>query len=252
MNQSPTSCPPAGALIEWARPTIEADPGDLAALDDLALIGLVAADDEAALAVLYERHGSTAFGLALRITHDRSLAEDAVQDAFLAVWRNARSHDMSRGGVRTWIMAIVHYRSIDVVRRRRPVSELPGDGPAPANLVQPDIWPEISGILDRDAITQALGTLGSAQRQVIEMAYFAGLTQTEIARQTGAPLGTVKSRARHGLLALRAAMASETAPRRIAGTDQPGRSGRHRAIEPSPNGGPTRSPIERQSWIATR
>lgn len=187
--------------------SIAVDPTQLA---DLPLIRLVAADDATALGVLYDRHGSAAFGLALRITRDPSLAEDAVQDAFLGVWRNARRYDASRGGVRTWIMAIVHHCSVDVIRRRRPVSELPVDGLAPTSLVQPDIWPEISGILDRDAVAQALEKIGSAQRQAIEMAYFSGLTQMEIALQTGAPLGTVKSRVRLGLLALRAAIAPDT------------------------------------------
>lgn len=180
-----------------------------AELPDVDLIGLVCADDPAGLSALYDRHGAAAFGLALRITRDPSLAEDVVQDAFLGVWRNAQRYDASRGGVRTWIMAIVHHRSIDLVRKRRPVSELPTDGLVPAGLVQPDIWAEVAGILDRDTVARALETLGSAQRQVIEMAYFSGLTQMEIARQTGAPLGTVKSRARLGLLALRSAIAFE-------------------------------------------
>ena len=180
---------------------------DAAALTDVELIGLVTADDPAGLSVLYDRHGSASFAMALRITRDQALAEDVVQDAFLGIWRNARRYDTSRGTVRTWIMAIVHHRSIDIVRKRRPVSELPTDGLTPAGLVQPDIWAEIAGILDRDTVARALETLGSAQRQVIEMAYFSGLTQMEIARRTGAPLGTVKSRARLGLLALRAAIA---------------------------------------------
>jgi len=154
-----------------------------AELPDVDLIGLVCADDPAGLSALYDRHGAAAFGLALRITRDPSLAEDVVQDAFLGVWRNAQRYDASRGGVRTWIMAIVHHRSIDLVRKRRPVSELPTDGLVPAGLVQPDIWAEVAGILDRDTVARALETLGSAQRC------------------------TVKSRARLGLLALRSAIA---------------------------------------------
>ena len=181
----------------------------VAELADVDLISLVSADDPAGLSGLYDRHGPAAFGLALRITRDPSLAEDVVQDAFLGVWRNAQRYDATRGGVRTWIMAIVHHRSVDLVRKRRPVSELSTDGSLPAGLVQPDIWAEIAGILDRDTVARALETLGSAQRQVIEMAYFSGLTQMEIARRTGAPLGTVKSRARLGLLALRAAITFE-------------------------------------------
>lgn len=183
---------------------------ELTERSDLALIGLVAADDSNALGALYERHGSAAFGLAFRIVRDRALAEDAVQEAFLGVWRNARRYDTSRGAVRTWILAIVHHRSVDLLRKRRPVSELPSDGWTPAGLVVPDVWSEVASILDRDAVLQAMETLGSVQRQAIELAYFSGLTQQEIALQTGTPLGTVKSRVRGGLLALRAALAPVT------------------------------------------
>ena len=186
---------------------LSADP---AAVSDAELMTLVAGDDMAALGTLYDRHRSIAFGLALRITRDPAAAEDAVHDAFLGIWRNARGYDPSRGGVRTWIMAIVHHRSIDVVRKRRPISELPVDDLAPASLVQSDIWPEIAGILDRETVMRAMATLGSAQRHAIELAYFSGLTQAEIARETGAPLGTVKSRVRMGLLALRVALSSDT------------------------------------------
>jgi RNA polymerase sigma-70 factor (ECF subfamily) len=184
---------------------------------DLELIALVAMNDVTSLGALYDRHRSAAFGLAVRITRDRSLAEDVVHDAFLGVWRNARRYEANRGAVRTWIMAIVHHRGIDVVRKQRPVSELPTDSLATSGFVLPDIWPEVAGILDRDAIREALGTIAPAQREAIELAYFSGLTQPEIARRTGAPLGTVKSRVRLGLLALRSAMGSEAATRPTAG-----------------------------------
>jgi RNA polymerase sigma-70 factor (ECF subfamily) len=179
-------------------------------VEDLALIAGIAANDLAALAALYDRYRSAAFGLAVRITRDGSLAEDVVQDAFLGVWRDAARYDARRGGSRTWIMTIVHHRAVDVIRRRRPVSELPtADSASPASLVLPDIWSEVAGRLDRDTIAAALATLGTAQREAIELAYFSGLTQAEIARHTGAPLGTVKSRVRLGLLALRDELAPD-------------------------------------------
>lgn len=197
--------PPGRAAPTANRPTTYTDPADV---EDLALIGGIAANDLAAFASLYERYGAAAFGLALRITRDRSLAEDVVQEAFLGVWRGAARYDARRGRARTWILTIVHHRAIDVIRRRRPVSALPTTGWAsPASLVSPDLWSEVAGRLDRDTITAALATLGAAQREAIELAYFSGLTQAEIARQTGAPLGTVKSRVRLGLLALRDAIA---------------------------------------------
>ena len=153
---------------------------------DLALIPRIAANDLAALAALYDRYRGAAFGLALRITRDHSLAEDVVQDAFLGVWRGASRYDPRRGGSRTWIMTIVHHRAVDVVRRRRPVVELPTfEASAPAGLVTPDVWAEVARHLDREAIVGALADLGPAQREAIQLAYFSGLTQTEIARPHG-------------------------------------------------------------------
>lgn len=171
----------------------------------------IAGGDATALGVLYDRHGPSAFGLALRIVRDRSLAEDVVQEAFLGAWRNAGRYDATRAEVRTWIMAIVHHRSIDVVRKRRPESDLPADGPSPPGLVTPDIWPEVAAHLDSAVVREALAALGPAQREAIELAYFSGLTHKEIAHRTGAPLGTVKGRVRLGLLSLRASLAPDGA-----------------------------------------
>ena len=177
-------------------------------LGDFALISSIAANDLTALAALYDRYRAAAFGLAVRITRDHSLAEDVVQDAFLGVWRSAPRYDARRGGCRTWIMTIVHHRAVDITRRRRLALELPStESSAPASLVTPDIWAEVAQHLDRDTIVGALATLRPAQREAIELAYFSGLTQAEIARYTGAPLGTIKSRVRLGLLALRDAIA---------------------------------------------
>ncbi len=192
------------------------DDADRTAAADRDLVARIGAGDAEALGFLYDRHGAAAFGLALRIVRDRSLAEDAVQDAFLGVWRNAGRYDASRAEVRTWIMAIVHHRSIDVIRKRRPESDLPTEGRSPAGLVMPDIWPEVAAHLDGEVVREALATLGPAQREAIELAYFSGLTQLEIASRTGAPLGTVKSRVRLGLLAMRASIARETTARSAA------------------------------------
>lgn len=200
-------------------------------LSDIDLIGMVAAEDSAGLGRLYDRHRSAAYGVALRITRDSSLAEDAVQNAFLGIWRNPRSYDASRGTVRTWLLAIVQNRSIDILRRRRAVSELPAEAVTPASLVQRDIWLDVAEILDRDAVAQALARLTDTQREAIEMAYFSGLTQVEIAQRTGAPLGTVKSRVRLGLLSLRSAITDDAA--RAASTLR-GVSGSRETASPLP------------------
>jgi RNA polymerase sigma-70 factor (ECF subfamily) len=163
-----------------------------------------------ALEALYDRYRAMAYAIALRITADPTLAEDVVQDAFLGVWRHAERYVEGRGSVKTWLLSIVHHRAIDAVRRRRPASELPDpELPTPSQLVVADVWPEVAGRLDADEIRAAMSSLSDVQREAIELAYWGGLTQTEIAERTGAPLGTVKSRMRLGLLGLRRALTGE-------------------------------------------
>lgn len=170
-----------------------------------------------ALETLYDRYRAMAFAIALRITGDSTLAEDVVQDAFLGVWRHADRYVEGRGSVKTWLLSIVHHRAIDAVRRRRPSVELPDpELPPPPQLVAADVWPEVAGRLDAVEIRAALDSLSDVQREALELAYFSGLSQTEIAERTAAPLGTVKSRMRLGLLALRRALTGE-APEPLPG-----------------------------------
>jgi RNA polymerase sigma-70 factor, ECF subfamily len=179
---------------------------------DRAVLARVSDGELDALQELYDRYRTMAYSIALRITADASLAEDVVQDAFLGAWRNAARYVEGRGSVKTWLLSIVHHRAIDAVRRRRPTTELPeAEAPPPPTLTLPDIWAEVAGNLDREEIGAALATLSDVQREAIELAYFSGLTQVEIADRTGAPLGTVKSRVRLGLLAMRAALTGEAA-----------------------------------------
>jgi RNA polymerase sigma-70 factor (ECF subfamily) len=174
---------------------------------DRAVLAMVAAGQLDALQELYDKYRTMAYTIALRITSDAALAEDVVQEAFLGAWRNAGRYAEARGSVKTWLLSIVHHRAIDAIRRRRPATELPEreDVPPPA-LTLPDVWPEVAGNLDREAIAGALRALSGVQREAIELAYFGGLTQQEIATRTGAPLGTVKSRIRLGLLAMRSVL----------------------------------------------
>ncbi len=174
---------------------------------DRAALLRIADGELAALEDLYDRYKTMAYSIAYRITNDATLAEDVVQDAFLGAWRNAGLYVTGRGSVKTWLLAIVHHRSIDAIRRRRPTNELPElDAPMPEALTVPDIWAEVSASLDAVTVRAALGALSDVQREALELAYFAGLTQQEIAGRTGAPLGTVKSRMRLGLLAMRRAL----------------------------------------------
>ena len=155
------------------------------------------------MAELYDLHGRMAYSLAYRITRDAGLAEDAVQEAFLAAWRNARHYAPGRGSVKTWLLTIVHRRAVDAIRRRsRPTESLTEETPVPTHG-GPDVWTEVTHELDRTAAVQALTELPDAQRVAIELVYFHGLTHVEVAVATGAPLGTVKSRVRAGLGSLR-------------------------------------------------
>jgi RNA polymerase sigma-70 factor, ECF subfamily len=174
------------------------------------LLLAAAQGDPEAIGRLYDRHQGTMYGLAIRITDDAGLAQDVVQEAMLGVWRNASRFDPGRAKARTWMLALVHHRAIDALRRRRASVTLPEpDVPPPAALVVPDIWDDVVGRLDAMALRDALARVPAAQREVIELAYFAGRTQQEIASQVGIPLGTVKSRVRLGLLALRAELGGE-------------------------------------------
>ena len=188
------------------------EPGRVVPTDEELLAGLTAGRLEA-LETLYDRYRTMAFGIARRITADDVLAEDVVQDAFLGVWRSADRYVAGKGTVRGWLLSIVHHRAIDAIRRRKPASELPveTDGElTPEPLRMPDVWGEVSGRLDRAAILTAVAALPAAQREAIDLSYFGGLTQVEIAARTGVPLGTVKSRVRLGLLALRLSLAAES------------------------------------------
>lgn len=187
----------AGGTIKRAPATATDDA-------DRDVLSRVASGELDALEELYDRYRTMAHSIALRITADSALAEDIVQEAFVGAWRNAGRYVEGRGSVKTWLLSIVHHRAIDAIRRRRPTTELPEreEVPPPA-LTMPDLWPEVAGKLLRLEILAALRSLSDVQREAIELAYFGGLTQQEVAARTATPLGTVKSRIRLGLLAMR-------------------------------------------------
>jgi len=181
-----------------------ASPADAA---DRAVLVRLADGELDALEELYDRYKTMAYSIAYRITNDSTLAEDVVQDAFLGAWRNAGRYAGARGSVRTWLLSIVHHRAIDAIRRRRPTVELPdSEAILPDTLTLPDAWGDVELRLDREAVQVALTRISDVQREAIELAYFGGLTQTEIAERTGVPLGTVKGRLRLGLQGMRAAL----------------------------------------------
>ena len=170
-------------------------------LSDEALVALVGLGTETALAELYDRHGRVAHGLAYRVLRDATLAEDAVQEAFLALWRTARRFDPARCRASTWILTLVHRRAVDVVRReeRRRTEPLDGTEAPTDGGADEAVWLR----LERRRIRCALQHLPGTQREAIELAYWGGFTQSEIAERLGVPLGTVKSRVFAALVRLR-------------------------------------------------
>ncbi|MBA2642434.1 MAG: sigma-70 family RNA polymerase sigma factor [Actinobacteria bacterium] len=174
-------------------------------LSDEALVALVARGDEPALAELYDRVGRIAYGLAFRILRDDRLAEDAVQEAFLGVWRTAAAFRAERAKASTWILTLVHRRAVDLVRReeRRRTEPLPDDVPTrPQDAT--DAADEAAWLrFERERVQAALKQLPDVQREAIELAYYGGYSQSELAERLGLPLGTVKSRMFAGLARLR-------------------------------------------------
>jgi RNA polymerase sigma-70 factor (ECF subfamily) len=179
---------------------------DLAHLSDEGLLSLIASSDEEALAELYDRFGGVAYGVALRILRDEALAQDAVQEAFLAVWRTADRFLAERARASTWVLTIVHRRAVDLVRRedRRRVEPLES-APEPAGAETVEETAELG--FQRRVVQEALRRLPPEQRQALELGYYGGLTQSELAERLDAPIGTIKSRMFTGLARLRELLA---------------------------------------------
>jgi len=175
----------------------------LAHLSDEALVALVARSDEGALAELYDRVGRVAYGLAFRVLRDDRLAEDAVQEAFLGVWRTAAGFRAERAKASTWILTLVHRRAVDLVRREErrradPLDDETRDA-ATSGSAEDAAWLGF----ERERVQSALRQLPDAQREAIELAYYGGYSQSELAERLGMPLGTIKSRMFAGLARLR-------------------------------------------------
>jgi RNA polymerase sigma factor (sigma-70 family) len=170
-------------------------------LSDEELLEAIAAGDENALGALYDRFGRIAYGVALRVLHDKALAEDAVQEAFLAIWRSAARYRLERAKPSTWVLTLVHRRAVDLVRREERRRAEPLDEPSED---AGDDVPDQADLRERRAAVQAaLLKLPDDQREALELAYYGGYTQSELAERLGVPLGTIKSRMFAGLTRLR-------------------------------------------------
>jgi RNA polymerase sigma factor (sigma-70 family) len=178
---------------------------DLSGARDRELVRRVRDGDEEAFRRLFRRYGPTALAVARGIVRQPFLAEDIVQEVFLAVWRDPGGYDHERGSVKAWLMGMTHHRAVDVVRReeanRRRATEalFEPDAEDPAVVVVEEVGlPE-----ERKAVRSALDALPPEQRQIIELMYYGGLSQSQIAKRLALPLGTVKSRTLLGMRRLR-------------------------------------------------
>jgi RNA polymerase sigma factor (sigma-70 family) len=183
--------------------------GDLAEARDRELVVRIGSGDEEAFRRLFARYAPTARALAHRVVRQSHLAEEIVQEAFLALWRNPGGYDPGRGSVRSWLMGTVHHRAVDLIRReeshRRRAESSAVDASAEPDPAE-DVVEQLGLPEERRLVRTALEDLPEEQRGVITMMYFDGLSQTQIAERTGLPLGTVKSRTLLGMRRLRAAL----------------------------------------------
>lgn len=195
-------------LDRHKRQTDAGELPDLISLSDADLIGRAAEGDARALEVLYDRYSRVVFSFGLRIVGDPQLAEELLQEVFFRAWQQGGSFRSSKGSFITWLLSITHNMAIDEVRkRRRRPQKADSEDPEAALAavadtgvgVEDEVW---LGAL-RDTIAGAMASLPPAQREAIELAYFRGLTQREIAERLGEPLGTIKTRMRLGMQKLR-------------------------------------------------
>jgi RNA polymerase sigma-70 factor (ECF subfamily) len=183
---------------------------DEARASDLALVGRVVSGDEAALGSLYDRYGGLVYSVALRVLRDAQAAEEILQDIFHHLWRVAGRFDSSRGSLPGWLLVTTRNRSIDRLRRRTPEStsdQLFENVSLPRSAGN-DLESSVAQSRLLERVNKVIAKMPETQRELIELAYFEGLTHSEIAERTGEPLGTVKSRLRAGIACLKKEMQS--------------------------------------------
>ncbi len=182
-------------------------------LADEELMQLIRQGDVDAFEAVYDRHGSAAFSIAYRMAGHRNVAEDITQDAFLSIWRSAERYAPERGSVRTWILGIVHHRSIDALRRTMVHDRRRATADGIEERHEAPERTEVEAVRRDEARTvhAALEQLPAEQSRVIELAYFGGFTHTQIADMLQMPVGTVKGRMRLGLEKMRRSFAEGVA-----------------------------------------
>lgn len=175
------------------------------ALDESRLLSGLAAGDQNCLAALYDRYGNAALGLAYKVCGNRTIAEDIVQEAFLALWQRPDSFDSKRGSAGSFLMGIVHHKAVDAVRREAAVHRREENFAAePEGLAEDDVVEAAWISMRKQKVIAALSQLSHVQREALELAYLQGLTYSDVAARLNIPLGTAKTRMRDGMIRLRA------------------------------------------------
>jgi RNA polymerase sigma factor (sigma-70 family) len=209
-----------GAVTRPARPP-------QGSASDADVMARIAAGDPTAVDDLYDRFRRPAFALARRILADDTLAEDVLQDVFLSVWRDPGAFDGRRGSCASWLLAMVHHKAVDAVRReesqRRRQGLAADDLALQVPLSARDVEDDAEARTVAQRVRSALGELPASQREALTLAYYGGYTQREVAALTGAPLGTVKTRMLAGMRRLREGLATSAAPGLRDGTEGTGR-----------------------------
>lgn len=177
------------------------------------LVSTLEAGDQAALGVLWDRHARPVYSLALRMLRDPEWAEEICQDVFVKLWEDPHSYDPSRGELRRWLLTVTHHAAVNGLRGRRGTARERDAGPEPLEFMADageDPAEDASRNLRAEEVHEALDELPASQREIVELMYFDAQTQSEAARSTGRPLGTVKTRARLGLRKLKEILGKES------------------------------------------
>jgi RNA polymerase sigma-70 factor (ECF subfamily) len=195
------------------RDTMQSWPAALAPVSDEALLDRIQAGDQEAFETLYTRYADLVYSIALRVVADTGIAQDVAQDVFFRLWRHPELFDVTRGRFMSWLTSVTRNRAVDEVRSRgrrrlREVVAAPGaDDPADPHAVDPQTAAQLA--TEREAVRKALEVLPEEQRLTVELAYFGGMTQQEIASVLDTPLGTVKTRVRLAMKKLRSVLGED-------------------------------------------
>ena len=176
---------------------------DLKVATDEALLLGIQQQDIGALEEFFDRYHGIALAVAYRVLRSKELAEDAVQEAFLGVWRRPSTFNPEKGAAKTWLLTVVRHRAIDITRGRSFSQETQSLDERAYALASPDVWAQVDNGFERERILNAMAQLPKEQRDAIDLAYFSGFTYQEVAQKTQVPLGTVKGRMRLGIQKLR-------------------------------------------------